>query len=164
MSKLALIAIYLFLPAIFLMHGEVDAGTGLRPSGQDSLKATGVTSQELNKTAAQLDNVFDAIESAILGGDVKKLAPYFGKQLNLSLHSGTTGYFSSNQSYYILQNYFSSRKIISFKFTSRKLDDTSPFATGGGTSRAKGVNEILQFYVALAEVDGRWVISQFNVY
>jgi hypothetical protein len=164
MSKLTLIAIFLFLPAILLMHGEVESGTGLRPSGQDSLKPAGVTSQEPAKTPAYLDNLFDTIEAAILAGDVKKLAPYFGKQVNLSLQSGPSGYFSGNQSYYILQNYFSSRKILSFKFTSRKLDDTYPYATGGGTSRAKGVNEILQFYVALAEVDGRWVISQFNVY
>ncbi len=111
-----------------------------------------------------VNHAFDAIEAAILAGNVKELTPYFGRQLNLNLRSVKGGYYSSNQSYYILQNFFSSRKIFAFKFTSRKPDDPIPYATGGGSSRMKGVNEILQVYVSLTEVDHRWVISEFNIY
>jgi hypothetical protein len=145
MSTLTLKFVLLFLPAIFLMNGAA-------------------TKQKSDVPPDQVNRVFDEIEAAILAGDVKKLSPYFGRQMNLNLHAGMSGYFSSNQSYYILQNYFSSKKILSFRFTSRKPDDASPFATGGGTARTKGINEILQFYVSLVEVDSRWVISQFNVY
>jgi len=164
MSTLTQNFVFLFLPAIFLINGAIEPGIDVSLFAQDSVRPAAAANQRSDAPPDLVNRVFDDIEHAILAGDVKKLSPYFGRQLNLNLHAGMSGYFSSNQSYYILQNYFSAKKILSFRFTSRKPDEASPFATGGGTARTKGMNEILQFYVSLVEVDGRWVISQFSIY
>ncbi len=161
-SILLICASLVHCPDMHAAHSSSDkisTHSGVHPGEvQTILPANGEPGQE------KIEEVFDAIEIGILSGDVKRISPYFGRQMRLNLPSAKSGYYSANQSYYLLQTFFSGRKIISFKFTSRRPDDTAPYATGGGTARSRGVNELLQIYVSFTRAGQRWVISEFNIY
>ncbi|HTK81854.1 MAG TPA: DUF4783 domain-containing protein [Bacteroidota bacterium] len=104
------------------------------------------------------------IEDAILQEDAKAIARYFDKQVYLSLQNNEGSYYSSNQALYVLQNYFSSHHVVSFKFTSSSTTGATSYATGGGKVRVKGNRTSVQMYISLSRSGDRWVISQFNVY
>ncbi len=104
------------------------------------------------------------IEHGLLSGDVQSFSKYFSAQVYLSLRGGESGYFSANQAYLIVENFFSSRRTVTFKFSTVKTDDPMPYATGGGSFFERGTIHSLQVYVALAKNRDRWVITQFNVY
>jgi len=108
--------------------------------------------------------VVDSIEQGIVSGNVQVFSGHLARQIYITLRGKEGGYFSANQAFYILQEYFSSRHAVNFRFTTVNADIANPYATGGGTFFVKGNPEILQLYVALARADGRWVIAQFNVY
>lgn len=136
-------------------------------SSNDVLYGQGSKATVVQNDAGDSDSpakLFKSIEEGIAAGNIRTISNYFDKQVNLNLRSLENGYYSANQTYVILQNYFSSRKIVSFKFTSRSMDEGSPYATGGATVRTKGTNEIVQIFIALTRVDHRWVIRQFNIY
>lgn len=108
--------------------------------------------------------IFDAVENGITKANIKLFSGYFAKQVSLNLSSRKNAYYSANQSFYILQNYFDSRKVVSFKFSTLNTTDTSPYATGGGIVRTRGANDAFQVFVSLTNDGSRWVISQLNVY
>ena len=108
--------------------------------------------------------IFEDIEKGLTQGDVKMFSKYFDRQLLISHRGLENGYFSGNQAQFILQSFFNARRTLHFKFTTINRA-TEPYATGGGTFSIRGgQRELLQIYVALSRVGGRWVIAEFNVY
>ena len=107
--------------------------------------------------------IFRDIEKGIKTGKVNKFSEYFNSEIFLSVQ-GVSGYRSANQAFYILKNYFDARHTVSFKLSSTEMSNPNPYATGGGTARFHGRTELFQVFVSLSKADGRWVISQFNVY
>ena len=112
----------------------------------------------------RLNALIENIHHGILSGDVQLFSEHFAHQLYITLRGKEGGYFSSNQALCILQNYFSGRRTLNFRFTTVSTTGSNPYATGGGTFLVKGNPEILQVYVALAGTGDGWVITQFNVY
>jgi len=76
-----------------------------------------------SKSNFHFENViFQEIENGIVESDVSKIARYFSPKPYLSFSNGVTGYYSSNQAYYVLENFFNIYKVISFKFDHKKND------------------------------------------
>ena len=50
--------------------------------------------------------IFNDIESGIVSNDVKKFSQYFSSQPYISLVNGVNGYYSSNQAFYIMEDFF----------------------------------------------------------
>jgi len=111
-----------------------------------------------------IGSVFTDVEAGLTGGDLSSITKHFAKQVYISLRGTEDGCYSSNQAYYIIQNYFNQGRITNFKFTKKSETGPAPYATGGGTFRSRGERETIQVYVALTRLDGAWVITQFNVY
>jgi hypothetical protein len=109
-------------------------------------------------------NMLNEIEQSIQRNDIDLITPHFLKQLSLSLPGTESGVYSTNQAISILQNYFNSKHIIAFKFTTIHDRGDILYATGGGRSVSRGKQETFQVYVAFRTVHGSWMISQFNVY
>ncbi|MBI5020187.1 MAG: DUF4783 domain-containing protein [Ignavibacteriales bacterium] len=103
-------------------------------------------------------------EIAIKQGEMNNISSALGREVTINIRNGESGLFSSNQSVVILQNYFSTRRIVQFAFTTKQDDRESFYATGGGIFSIRGRREHFQIYVGLTIKDGRLVISQFNVY
>jgi hypothetical protein len=109
-------------------------------------------------------SIFRDIQNGLTSGNFKSFSKHFSKQVYIDLPDEESAYFSGNQVYFILQNFFGIRRLVQFKFTTIDENESGPFATGGGTFMTRGHRETLQIYVALSNVGGRWLITQFNVY
>jgi len=64
--------------------------------------------------------IFDRIEKGILGGAVETFAQYLAPQVSISINGDRACWYSTNQAYSILKNYFGLRRTLSFAFTTRQ--------------------------------------------
>ena len=150
--------IFYIICAILLWQGL------LFSRGKDSNTSTNQSDIKTEKIQKQVSIVFNDVESGLVSNSVNFAAKHFSRQIYISLQGAESGYFSMNQAMYILENYFTARKVINFKFTTTKLSGEVPYATGGGYFTLKGKQDLFQVYISLAKNDSRWVITQFNVY
>jgi hypothetical protein len=108
--------------------------------------------------------IFTAVEVGVDNGVAEAFSAFFAKQVYVSVRSGESGLYSSNQAYYILKNYLSTRKPLGFTFTTYGTTDNTPFATGRASFRYKGTREFVQVFVSLSRVEDDWVIDKINIY
>lgn len=106
--------------------------------------------------------VFEKIIEGIETANVSAFAHYFGKQVYISLNSGERGYYSSNQAYYVLQNYLNIYRPVNFKISTRLLNSTTPYCAGRLVYNFKGVRESVQVYISLTLTENNWEITQIT--
>jgi len=115
-----------------------------------------------NKIKAQTV-VFNDIESGIISNNVKKFSKYFSPQPYISLINGVNGYYSSNQAYYIIEDFFNTFKVVSFKMIETKNDDPVSYGKGDYYFEKKGKREVAHLYVTLSKTGDRWYITQISI-
>jgi len=115
-----------------------------------------------NKVSAQVI-IFNDIESGINSSDVTKISKYFAPQPYISLINGVNGYYSSNQAYYILEDFFDTYKVLSFEMDESKIDESVSYAKGEYYFEKKGKREIAHLYVTLSKSGSRWQITQISI-
>lgn len=103
------------------------------------------------------------IEEGISSGSVDKFSSYFGNRTYLSLSNGANGYFSANQSYYVIKDYLSIYQPVSFRFTNIVSDSNNPFSAGSLRYNNKGVRGNSTVFVTLQLIDNQWYISQITI-
>ena len=108
--------------------------------------------------------VFDTVRQGLESGTIESFAGLLGPQVQVNLRGGESGYFSGHQAFYLLENYFRTRRLLNLRFSTIGESDTSPFATGGAEISVKGNREYVQVYVALSRAGDHWVISRLNIY
>ena len=123
-------------------------------------------SQEVDSAAQERvqRRILNQVQSGISKGDASLFAHHLGPQVYLSLKGAEGGYYSANQAFYVLQNFFSTHRPASFTFSTHGEIEENPFATGRGYFSVRGVRESVQVYVSLTQYQGRWVVAEFNVY
>jgi hypothetical protein len=107
--------------------------------------------------------VFDDIEKGIVSNDVKKFSQYFSPQPYISLVNGVNGYYSSNQAYYIMEDFFNSFKIVSFKMEETKTEGTVSYGKGDYYYEKKGRREVAHLYITLSKSGNKWYITQISI-
>lgn len=107
--------------------------------------------------------ILNEIESGIANKDVKKFSKYFSAQPYLSLVNGVNGYYSSNQAYYILDDFFNSFRVVSFSLEEVKTDDAVSYGKGDYYYEKKGRREVAHFYVTLSKSGSKWYITQLSI-
>lgn len=107
--------------------------------------------------------IFQEIENGIVESDVSKIARYFSPKPYLSFSNGVTGYYSSNQAYYVLEDFLIIYKVISFKFDHKKNDDLVSYATGIYYYESKGKRDSAQVYITLSKIGDNWFITQISI-
>ncbi len=120
------------------------------------IKAQGSSGKEALK-------VFLRIEEGMAGATVDKFSKYFGNRNYLSLSNGVSGYYSSNQSYYVIKDFLSIYQPISFKLTNTVTETATPFASGILKYNSKGVRGTSVVFISLHFIDGVWKISQITI-
>jgi len=143
----------------------------IRPGreGRESVQVQGradslVINQGMVAPREGYQRVFEMVEEGIARGTVNDFAAFFDSQVSVNLRGGESGYYSANQTYYVLESYFKLRKFGLFEFTTFGKSELNPYATGGARFTSKGGVENVQVYVSLSWGGERWVISQFKVY
>jgi Domain of unknown function (DUF4783) len=107
--------------------------------------------------------VFNDIEKGIVTNDVKKISQYFSPQPYISLVNGVNGYYSSNQAYYIMEDFFNSFKIVSFKMEETKTEGTVSYGKGDYYFEKKGRREVAHLYITLSKSGNKWYIAQISI-
>ena len=121
-----------------------------------------ITRFDNNVQKNSADVILTEIESGIAKGNVVALFKHLNPQTYLSLTTGIRGYFSSNQAYYILEDFFKVYQVRSFKFHSRQIEKGNPYATGIYFYEFKGKRETAQVYISLKNTGKSWKIIQIT--
>jgi len=109
------------------------------------------------------ESEFENIINGFNEGSVSKISRYFSQQVYVSLRSGERGYYSSNQAFYLLDNFFRINEPINFQTTSRMIESSTPYLAGKLFCRFKGVIEVYQLYLSLNWNGYRWEINQISI-
>lgn len=116
------------------------------------------------KKQVVVDSVmFDEIENAISAGDVSKISKYLGPQTYFSLTNGINGYYSTNQAYYVLEDFFKLYRVTKFKMNTIKTEISNPYATGTYFYDYRGRRGSAQVYISLTRSGNNWNISQLTI-
>jgi hypothetical protein len=130
-----------------------------------------VTAQEkrsLNRSvptrqSTAVQKVFSELEQAISDRNVNAISSYFGSQTYFSLSNGSSGYYTSNQAYYILENFFNVYQVRTFRFNNIQSGETNPYGTGVYTYELKGKRSTAQVYISLKPAGSNWKITQLTI-
>ena len=107
--------------------------------------------------------IFNDIESGIISNDVKKFSQHFSSQPYISLVNGVNGYYSSNQAYYIIEDFFNTFKIVSFKMEETKTEVSVSYGKGNYYYEKKGKRQIAHLYITLSKSGNKWYITQISI-
>lgn len=108
-------------------------------------------------------NAFDEIEYGISSGRPASISSLLSGQTYLSLSNGVNGYYSANQAFYILEDFFKSYKVISFNLKNIQIDETVPYATGVYYYDFRGKRGSARVYISLTKSGKNWKISQLTI-
>jgi Domain of unknown function (DUF4783) len=112
---------------------------------------------------SQKYSIFSEIEEGLQINNVGKISKYFSQQPYLSFSNNVTGYYSSNQAYYILEDFLNLHRVISFKFDNRKMEENFAYATGSYLYELKGKRDTKQIYLTLNKIGNNWYITQISI-
>ncbi len=107
--------------------------------------------------------IFLRIEEGIGSATVDKFSSFFSSKNYLSLSNGTNGYFSANQSFYVIKDFLSVYQPINFKLNLVNSDSNTPFASGTLKYSSNGIRGIALVYISLTQIDNHWRISQITI-
>ncbi len=108
--------------------------------------------------------VFQDVQLGISKGDVRLFSRHFAAQVSVNLRGDENGTFSSNQMFYVLGNFFKSRRFAHFEFSTVGESDATPYASGEAEFIQKGNKEAVQVYAAVSFVGKKYVITQLTIY
>lgn len=107
--------------------------------------------------------IFNQFEEGLTSGAVDKFSNYFSSKNYISLRNGYTGYYSANQSYYVIKDYLSIYQPISFKLTNIVSETSTPFASGVLRYSSKGIRNFAMVFISLQYSNNTWRISQITI-
>ncbi|OGU37644.1 MAG: hypothetical protein A2058_05210 [Ignavibacteria bacterium GWA2_36_19] len=116
-----------------------------------------------NQRRSITKNVFNEIEMEISTGKASSISRFLSGQTYLSLSNGVNGYYSSNQAFYILEDYFKIHRVISFKLQSIKTEEDVPYAIGIFYFDHRGKRGTARVYISLNKSGNNWKISQLTI-
>jgi len=106
--------------------------------------------------------ILTEIEGGIAKGNIAAIFRHLSPQTYFSLTNGIRGYFSSNQAYYIFEDFFKVYQVLSFKFHSIQTENGNPYATGIYYYELRGKRETAQVYISLKNIGKSWKIIQIT--
>ncbi|MCF8242642.1 MAG: DUF4783 domain-containing protein [Melioribacteraceae bacterium] len=112
---------------------------------------------------AILIDVFRDIEVGFNRGDVSEFSKYLDSRTYLSLSNGISGFYSSNQSFYILKDFLKDFSAFNFRFTNKAELPPSPFGSGLLRFNFRGVRKSSLVFISLKRDDEGWKISQITI-
>lgn len=104
-----------------------------------------------------------AIAEALAHGDTKGLQRYFSGKVFLTLPTGENGYYSGEQSFFILRNFLSVHTPFAFEFTTTNVSSESVYGVGALKYTKRGQRGTAQVFVSLAASDRGWRINQITI-
>ena len=117
--------------------------------------------QENHNKEAQ--KIFSRFEEGMTTGAVDKFSKYFASRTYLSFINGVSGYYSFDQSYYVVKDFLSINLPISFKLTNVITETSTPFAFGTLKYISSGIKGSATVFISLQYINKNWLISQVTI-
>lgn len=105
----------------------------------------------------------EEIEMGISKTNLSAISPHLSSHIYLSFLNGVSGYYSANQAYYVLENFFKEYKVTSFIFDSFNFNTVTPFAKGTYYYEHKGNRSEAKVYLTLKLTGKSWKITQISI-
>jgi hypothetical protein len=121
-----------------------------------------INKSDNNSQGNSAEIILSEIEDGIAKGNITELFKHLSSHTYFSLINGIRGYYSSNQAYYILEDFFRIYHVVSFRFQSKKPEEKNPYATGIYFYEFKGKRETAQAYISLKNTGKSWKIIQIT--
>lgn len=109
------------------------------------------------------DSVFNYIKEGLKKGEVEEFSEFLSGKTYISLSNGKTGYFSTDQIYYILEDFFDSYKTFAFTYSTVKAGAQKPFASGTLKYLNNGKRKSAKVFISLSRITGKWKIAQLTI-
>jgi hypothetical protein len=116
-----------------------------------------------NNENAEIEKIFDAVQNGIKSKSVKEFSANLLSEVYISLENGTNSYFSSSQSYHILNDYFNQLEHVSYNVIKKQSSSEKPFIVGQIRYSKKGIPASAQVFITLIREDGAWQVSQIII-
>jgi len=120
-------------------------------------------SEEKRQRAMNCKNVFMNIADGLNYSNVNYVTPYFGSEVYLNVQADEQGYYTPDQSRYILENFFGSNPVSSFRWKNCSHSDTYAFAIGKYKYQKSGFINTYTISVSIKYINDLWVIDQILV-
>ncbi len=117
----------------------------------------------LSKVLNRPEKIFQNFERGLNSGEIEIFFNSLTSSTYLSLQNGVSGYFSVNQLFYILKDFLTVYKPLSFKLNSIISKTNNPFATGTLRYVSTGTRGSYQVFISLSQKDEEWTISQITI-
>ena len=111
----------------------------------------------------QVVRAVNKIQDAIVNKDISTLADHLSTQTYFNLPNGISGYYSSNQAYFILEDFFKTYRVTSFNFDEINSKNNTPFATGNYDYDFQGNRNSAHIYMQLRNTGKGWRITQITI-
>jgi hypothetical protein len=121
------------------------------------------SSNQNNEQNNLAGSILNRIGMGISSGNVSEISAYLNTQTYLSLANGISGYYSSNQAFYVLEDFFNIYKVTSFNFQSIQANGNMPYATGIYRYYFRGKKDSANVYISLKEIGDTWKITQITI-
>ena len=121
------------------------------------------TRNENTEQNNMLMSVFNRIETGISAGNVSEISGYLNSKTYLSLANGISGYYTSNQAFYVLEDFFNVYKVTSFHFLNMQINENLPYATGVYKYYFRGKRDSANVYISLKQSGDTWKITQITI-
>lgn len=112
---------------------------------------------------SEVNKLFIYFEEGLNNNTIDRFASYFSEKCFISLSNGASGYYSSNQCYYVLKDFLSLYRPISFKLTNIVTDTSNPFASGILKYNNKGIRGSAVVFISLLFLNNQWRIAQITI-
>ncbi len=119
--------------------------------------------EEFNKQNERAGEIINQIKTAISKNDIESLSAHLSAQTYLNLPNGISGYYSSNQAYFVLEDFLKTYRMISFGFNEINTSGNNPFATGNYDYEFKGKRGSAHIYLQLRNSGKSWTITQITI-
>ncbi|MCX7878152.1 MAG: DUF4783 domain-containing protein [Ignavibacteria bacterium] len=106
---------------------------------------------------------FMNIADGLQYNNVTYISPYFQNEIYLSLHNTEKGYYSREQSAYIIESFFSLYPVYSFRWRNSTRSETYAFAVGKYRYKRNGFINSFTVSVSLKYINNLWLIDQILV-
>ena len=120
-------------------------------------------SETLRQKYAQCKRIFVNIGNGINYSNVYEVIPYFGTEVYLNILDDEKGYYSPDQTKFILENFFTNNPVSSFKWRMSSRSDNYAFASGKYKYRKNGYINSFELSVSLKYSNDLWLIDQIII-
>jgi hypothetical protein len=112
---------------------------------------------------ASCKKVFVTIGDGLNYSNVYYIIPYFGSEVYLNILNDEGGYYSPDQTKYIVENFFTNNPVYSFKWRMSSRSENYAFASGKYKYSKNGYINNYNLSVSLKYINEKWLIDQIII-